>query len=127
MTETTPPSLLTRPDRSPASRSSAAPIVNPFLHLGTEQVHNPLNDRTVKAGEPGFGRLRALASGEETLEDLNTQERAAFAAEGWLLSGDTDPAERYYLKYVSLEAHTVCNQSCYFCPVSFAPREYYFM
>ena len=28
---------------------------------------------------------------------------------------------------MSLEAHTVCNQSCYFCPVSIAPRETYFM
>ena len=33
-----------------------------------------------------------------------------------------DASQRFLLKYVSLEAHTVCNQSCYFCPVSIAPR-----
>jgi MoaA/NifB/PqqE/SkfB family radical SAM enzyme len=47
--------------------------------------------------------------------------------EGWLLRGDTEPGREFRLKYVSLEAHTVCNQSCYFCPVSIAPREDYFM
>ncbi len=29
--------------------------------------------------------------------------------------------------YVSLEAHTLCNQKCYFCPVAYAPRKSYFM
>ncbi len=30
-------------------------------------------------------------------------------------------------RWVSLEAHSVCNQRCFFCPVSVAPREQYFM
>jgi MoaA/NifB/PqqE/SkfB family radical SAM enzyme len=127
MTEPTPPASLARPDSSPDSRSPASSIVNPFLHVGAEQIHNPLSDRTVKTGDPEFGRLRSLARGEVTIEQLNGQERSAFTTEGWLLTGETAPAERYYLKYVSLEAHTVCNQSCYFCPVSIAPREDYFM
>src|SRR4029453_4192482 len=28
----------------------------------------------------------------------------------------------FALRYVSLEAHTDCNQACYFCPVSISPR-----
>lgn len=40
--------------------------------------------------------------------------------------GDVDPAElsrHYRLRFVSLEANTVCNHACWFCPVSTHPRE----
>lgn len=45
--------------------------------------------------------------------------------EGWLIGPTEDPSNRFLLKYVSLEAHTVCNQS--YSPVSIAPREHHFM
>jgi MoaA/NifB/PqqE/SkfB family radical SAM enzyme len=101
--------------------------VNPFLHLGEDRVYNPLTDRTVARGEPGYATLRQLLSGALTLGLLPAGEGSRLAAEGWLLAGDAEPAQEFRLKYVSLEAHTVCNQACYFCPVSIAPREDYFM
>jgi hypothetical protein len=101
--------------------------VNPFLHVGPDRVYNPLTDRTLLAGEPGYEGLRGLLGGALGLDRLPAEDRKRLAVEGWLLRGDTEPGREFRLKYVSLEAHTVCNQSCYFCPVSIAPREDYFM
>jgi MoaA/NifB/PqqE/SkfB family radical SAM enzyme len=68
----------------------------------------------------------ALVAGAP-LETIAEPDRRRLAAEGWLVPVEDDTSARFLLKYVSLEAHTVCNQSCYFCPVSIAPREDYFM
>jgi Radical SAM superfamily/Iron-sulfur cluster-binding domain len=111
----------------PAARPAARVQLNPFLHVGEDRVYNPLMDRTLLRGEPGYETLRGLLAGTLVPDRLPMAERAGLAAEGWLLPGDTEPAREFRLKYVSLEAHTVCNQSCYFCPVSIAPREDYFM
>jgi MoaA/NifB/PqqE/SkfB family radical SAM enzyme len=100
---------------------------NPFLHIGQDRVYNPLTDRTLLQGEPGYAGLRKVLSGVLTPGLLPAEDRARLATEGWLQAGDADPARQFRLKYVSLEAHTVCNQACYFCPVSIAPREDYFM
>lgn len=99
--------------------------LNPFLHVGEDRVYNPLTDRMLLAGEPGYESLRGLLAGVLDLEGL--PDRARLAGEGWLLPAETDPASQFLLKYVSLEAHTVCNQSCYFCPVAVAPRQDHFM
>ncbi|HEX9942333.1 MAG TPA: radical SAM protein, partial [Thermoanaerobaculia bacterium] len=101
--------------------------VNPFLHASEGRVYNPLTDRTLLGGEPGYEGLRGLLSGALALDLLPAEDRAELAAQGWLLPGGMEPAREFRLKYVSLEAHTVCNQACYFCPVSIAPREDYFM
>lgn len=114
----------------PAPPQTAEPPelqVNPFLHVGPDRVYNPLTDRTLLAGEPGYEELRGLLGGALGLDRLPGEDRKRLALEGWLLRGDTEPGREFRLKYVSLEAHTVCNQSCYFCPVSIAPREDYFM
>jgi Radical SAM superfamily/Iron-sulfur cluster-binding domain len=107
--------------------ATAALQRNPFLHVGTDRIYNPLTDRTLAEGEPGYGTLRGLLAGTLDLDGADSAERELLAGAGWLLPADEDPALRFLLKYVSLEAHTVCNQSCYFCPVSVAPREDYFM
>jgi MoaA/NifB/PqqE/SkfB family radical SAM enzyme len=101
--------------------------VNPFLHVGDDRVYNPLTDGTLLRGEPGYETLRGVLSGALALDRLSSADRARLSALGMLLPGDAEPARAFRLKYVSLEAHTVCNQSCYFCPVSIAPREDYFM
>src|SRR4029077_2469908 len=111
----------------PALRAAPELQLNPFLHVGDDRVYNPLADRTLLDGEPGSAGLRGLLAGALEIGGLPAAERAQLAAEGWLLPGDAEPARRFRLKYVSLEAHTVCNQSCYFCPVSIAPRADYFM
>lgn len=109
-------------------RSEAAGLQpNPFLHVGEDRVYDPLTDRTIAAGEPGYALLRSLLAGSTTVDEVTAGELAPLAEQGWLLAAGEDPSQRFLLKYVSLEAHTVCNQSCYFCPVSIAPREDYFM
>ncbi len=100
---------------------------NPFLHIGPDRVYDPLTDRTLLAGEPGYAALRAVLAGAQTIEGIAGAERQALLRQGWLLAEDSGISQRHLLKYVSLEAHTVCNQACYFCPVSIAPREDYFM
>jgi MoaA/NifB/PqqE/SkfB family radical SAM enzyme len=110
----------------PAPRPAAVLQPNPFLHLGPDRVYNPHTDRTMMQGEPGYASLLALIAGAP-LEAITEVDRGHLAADGWLLPGEEDASLRFLLKYVSLEAHTVCNQSCYFCPVSIAPREDYFM
>jgi len=107
-------------------RAGAALRPNPFLHFGPDRVYDPLTDRTMLAGEPGYASFLAVVAGAG-LETIAEPDRRRLAAEGWLVPAEDDASTRFLLKYVSLEAHTVCNQSCYFCPVSVAPREDYFM
>jgi hypothetical protein len=108
-------------------QAGAALRPNPFLHIGPDRVYDPLTDRTLLAGEPGYAALCAVLAGAATADQIAAAEREVLSRQGWLLPDGADPAQRFLLKYVSLEAHTVCNQSCYFCPVSIAPREDYFM
>lgn len=102
---------------------------SPYLHVSGEAIHDPTTDRLVKSDDPVFAPLYAVVTGATPVADLAHGTREMLTSKGWLL----DPAARraldagFYLKYVQLEAHTVCNQSCYFCPVSVAPREPYYM
>jgi len=113
----------------PLALTSTAPTLqpNPFLHIGPDRVYDPLTDRTLLAGEPGYAALRAVLAGTLAVDGMAGAERQALIREGWLLSQGPETSQRHLLKYVSLEAHTVCNQACYFCPVSIAPRADYFM
>lgn len=113
--------------REPAVLPAADLQPSPFLHLGEDRIYDPLTDRTLARGEAGYEALRQVVSGALTPGLLPAEERAALAAQGWLRAEDAGPGPQFRLKYVSLEAHTVCNQACYFCPVSIAPREDYFM
>jgi wyosine [tRNA(Phe)-imidazoG37] synthetase (radical SAM superfamily) len=100
---------------------------NPFLHVGEDRVYNPLTDATLLHDQPGYQGLRAILAGLVQVPELSPEERTLLSEAGWLVPSDSQPERSFRLKYVSLEAHTVCNQSCYFCPVSIAPRESYFM
>ena len=99
---------------------------NAFLHVGRDRVYNPLTDRTLLEGQPGYAELRRVLGGE-AVAAVSPSAVDALHAEGWLAAADADLSRQFHLKYVSLEAHTVCNQACYFCPVSIAPREPHFM
>src|SRR6185295_1964170 len=103
------------------------PRQNPFLHIADDRIYNPLNDAALASGEAGFELLARVVRGDVALADLAPSDRAALLERGWLMPVEEEPSRLFRLKYVSLEAHTVCNQSCYFCPVSIAPREPYFM
>ena len=104
-------------------RTPAAWRAEPFLHVESERLYNPLTDRALLRGEDGYAEVRALALGESAPAPLAPALRTRLAESGWLVEEAGDPGTRYLLKYVSLEASTVCNQGCYFCPVSTHPRE----
>lgn len=118
----------TLPIHSTQALPSSVPTFSPspYLHVSHDRVYNPHTDRTLVAGEPGYRELRRLLETGSAGLALSAEHRA-LAEEGWLVDAATDLSRRYYLKYVSLEAHTVCNQACYFCPVSVAPRASHFM
>lgn len=99
---------------------------NPFLHIGPDRVYNPLTDRTLLQTDPGYVSLVTYLGGGFGLDQMPGADREFLARERWLLA-EEEPSRQFLLKYVSLEAHTVCNQSCYFCPVSVAPRQDHFM
>lgn len=123
---------LTLPD-SPTVTASTEPAsgrdlaANPFLHVGPDRVYDPLSDLTLTEGDPLYGWLRSVLAGAVEPAALPAAERGRLAREGWLVRRSEDVSKRFLLKYVSLEAHTVCNQACYFCPVSIAPRAAHFM
>ncbi len=96
---------------------------SPFLHYGPDRAYNPLTDELLELGQPAYEALCRVSGGLEAQPEPLRQLRDR----GWVVPEGTDLSGRFLLKYVSLEAHTVCNQSCYFCPVSVAPREDYFM
>lgn len=99
---------------------------SPYLHSGADRIYNPLSHQTLAAGDADYDLLRGLLNGSLAAETLAPAARERLAAGRWVSNGE-DLSTRFYLRYVSLEAHTVCNQACYFCPVSVAPREDYFM
>jgi MoaA/NifB/PqqE/SkfB family radical SAM enzyme len=100
---------------------SAAPApvqvlkANPYLHLEAARIYNPLTDLSLLEGEPLYGAMRAFLAGEPAADEL--------VRGGWVVPQDEDLSRRHRLKIVSLETMTACNQKCYFCPVSVAPRE----
>ncbi|HVR28141.1 MAG TPA: radical SAM protein, partial [Thermoanaerobaculia bacterium] len=102
-------------------------VAEPFLHVSPERIENPLTDRGMAAGEPGFAELLALVQRRTDVARLPATSVRLLRDGGWLVEDGADLATRYRLKYVSLESHTACNQSCYFCPVSIAPRDDHFM
>ncbi len=102
-------------------------VVEPFLHFGPERIYNTLTERFLASGEPGFGELHSLRGGSLRPAELAPELRSGLFADGWLVESAPDLAGRFRLKYVSLEASTVCNQGCYFCPVSVDRREDHFM
>jgi radical SAM family protein/iron-sulfur cluster protein len=101
--------------------------VDPYLHVGKDQIYSPILDRSLRPPDPGYREVVSILQGRLTLADVPAVTTAALQRTGWLVADEPGLANRFRLKYVALEAHTVCNQACYFCPVSIAPRERHFM
>ncbi|HYC59433.1 MAG TPA: radical SAM/SPASM domain-containing protein [Thermoanaerobaculia bacterium] len=98
-----------------AAVGTATWIVNPYLHYEESRIYNPLSDRALVAGEGAYARFREFERdgvGDDSL-----------VRDGWIVRSGADLSRNYRLKIVSLETVTTCNQKCYFCPVSIAPRE----
>ncbi len=111
----------------PVPATGVSWIASPFVHIGPDRVYNPLTDRTFLDTEPGYRELRAVLAGAVPAAHLPEATFRLLADAGWLVPPGEDLSRRFLLKYVSLESNTNCNQSCYFCPVSIAPREKYLM
>ncbi|MGZ4779713.1 MAG: radical SAM/SPASM domain-containing protein [Thermoanaerobaculia bacterium] len=94
-------------------------ILNPFLHVDGDRIYDPLQDRAVVPGDRDYALLRKFID-DGTVDP-------ALEREGWVVRPDADLSRSHHLKIVSLETMTACNQKCYFCPVSIAPREDYDM
>jgi MoaA/NifB/PqqE/SkfB family radical SAM enzyme len=88
---------------------------NPYLHHEESRIYNPLTDRSLAPGDGAFARFRAFEESGAWDESLER--------DGWIIPSGADLSRRFHLKIVSLETVTTCNQKCYFCPVSVAPRE----
>lgn len=110
---------------SPSVARTRRFLPEPFLHLGTDRIYNPLTHKTLETGAPLYAELRAVLDDGETPLAPAVADR--LLTEGWLIGAEHGFDRRSLLRYVSLETHTICNQSCYFCPVSVSPRESYFM
>jgi MoaA/NifB/PqqE/SkfB family radical SAM enzyme len=91
------------------------PRPNPFLHIDSDRIYDPLTDRALRPGEDSYERFRAFERGGPP--------DALLERDGWLVEPGADLSRRHHLRIVSLETMTTCNQKCYFCPVSIAPRE----
>jgi hypothetical protein len=89
--------------------------VNPYLHYEESRIYNPLTDRSLLNDESAHREFRAFQEHGVAAE--------ALIRDGWIVPADADLSRQYHLKIVSLETASACNQKCYFCPVSIAPRE----
>lgn len=101
-------------------------MASPYLHLYDHVILNPHTGRGIAAEDPNYKGLRQLILDGGKLVDLDENQQG-LADEGWLIREDEDLSHQYRIRWVSLEAHSVCTQRCFFCPVSIAPREPYFM
>src|SRR5437762_1879414 len=89
---------------------------NPFLHYESGRIYNPITDRALDDREELHQRFQSFVAGTSEPDE-------ALIRDGWIVRGDADLSRSHRLKIVSLETLTTCNQRCYFCPVSIAPRE----
>ncbi len=100
------------------ARSQAALDVwraNPFLQVDDGRIYNPLTDATLTPADPEYVAFQGFLRGEDADD--------ALSRDGWIIQEADDLSVQFRLKIVSLELMTRCNQKCYFCPVSIAPRE----
>ncbi len=99
---------------------------SPYLHLFDHAIMNPHENRGLGAEHPWYPVLKRLIEENAMIENLDEITRG-LAADGWLIPTSVDLSHRYCVRYVSIEASSVCNQKCSFCPVSVNPRAPFFM
>jgi len=102
-------------------------LIEPYLHLESSHIYNPLTDKRLDSGLKGYQELTSLLLNQSNVNDLSKALRDSLFEQGWLVSSNIVPSERYYLQYAELETSTYCNQACNFCPVSLSPRSYHTM
>lgn len=120
-----PSSLLTNLVESLSSSSRLR--VNPYLHIDEEKIYNPFTHQTLAPSDALWAPLRGVVAGETRGASLARGVRESLKKGLWLVTEREDLSRSFHLRYVSLEAHSVCNQACYFCPVSMDPRKATYM
>lgn len=101
-------------DTTPVA-DAASWTANPYLHYEESRIYNPLTDRALLLDEHAYRQFRVFQ--EHGVADAELIEA------GWIVPAAADLSRQFHLKIVSLETVTTCNQKCYFCPVSIAPRD----
>jgi pyruvate-formate lyase-activating enzyme len=96
---------------------------NPYLHVEADGIFNPHTDARLADDHPWHDRLLGLVSNGERLTELADDDLRGLAEQGWLIATQDDIDRRYRIKYVSIEAFSLCNHGCYYCPVSVAPKK----
>ncbi|MGH7960515.1 MAG: radical SAM/SPASM domain-containing protein, partial [Candidatus Binatia bacterium] len=86
------------------------------------RIFNPLTARSLTRQETLFGTVQALWNRTCRVETLAPTLQTTLVQDGWVVPAEGDLSRRFRLTYVSLEANTTCNHTCFFCPVSLAPR-----
>ena len=115
--------------RNELNGPGAVLVPEPYLNVHRDRIYNPLTNRTILPEDRGYAELRAMATVNSSPDSLPHDLKQLLKEEGWIIphNDDAELSKRFYLKFVTIEAQTVCNQSCYFCPVSINPREEYYM
>lgn len=115
------------PDESREAVGASSWVIEPFLHVDKKRIFNPITDRTLQPRNAAFAALQDLRARRTSIEKIAEALKEDLIKQGWLVTAQPDLSQRFFLKYVEIESHTVCNQACYFCPVSIQPREAYSM
>ncbi len=102
-------------------------MLEPYTSPVGEAFFNPLANTVMTREDPLYVALEALYFQQESLDDLLPSTRGALREHQWITGYRTDWDRRFCLTYASLEASSLCNQSCVFCPVSVAPRPHHQM
>jgi pyruvate-formate lyase-activating enzyme len=116
-----------------ASTRAASPVFDPFVHVSEDRLEHPITGRTLTRDDDSYAVLSQLAgsSGRDTAREATNDGsgivpaplRETLVRDGWLVEPHPDLTRRSRLRIVTIETHTACNQTCYFCPVSIAPRD----
>ncbi|MBI2214064.1 MAG: radical SAM protein [Acidobacteria bacterium] len=107
---------------SPPEEGRETLTLSQYLEWEEFRVHNPHTNLSLESGDAAWGPLREILAGAP-LSMIDPSILGRITSERWLVDRSADLSTRYHLRLVSLETVTTCNQKCYFCPVSIAPRE----
>lgn len=94
-------------------------VLEPFLQPRGKGFYNPITGAEVQPGDPEETHLRRLWKRVWKVDQIPDSLRRELFDDGWLVEDvGAALAKRFRLRVATLEASTVCNQACYFCPVS---------
>lgn len=96
---------------------------NPFIERNGGGLYNPLTDLHLSSDDPACAAIADAFTRRSEIGGVDVSMRERLVRDEWLVRSDADLSRRFRLKIVSLETNSVCNQGCYFCPVSIDPRE----